>query len=55
MLRARHAARMGGELLRFGVRTGLWWVPVMIPVLAIAALVIAAAHAVVPTVVYVFF
>jgi hypothetical protein len=55
MLVVRHVARMGAQLVRYGVRSGRWWMPLMVPVLAAAAVAVVAAKTVVPTVVYVFF
>lgn len=55
MIAVRHTLRMGRDLVRFGWRTGLWWLPVLVPVLAVAAIAIAAAKAAVPVALYVFF
>lgn len=55
MTRMRHAVRLLGDLALAGARTGRWWVPLLVPVLGLAALAVVAAHAVVPTVVYVIF
>lgn len=55
MTRLRHTLRLVGDLVLAGTRTGRWWVPLLVPVLALVALAVVAAHAVVPTVVYVIF
>jgi hypothetical protein len=55
MLLARHLVLMARDLTMSAARSGLWWVPIVVPVLAVAALVIALAKVAVPTVVYVFF
>lgn len=55
MLLIRHVFHMAAHLFRFGTRSGLWWVAVMIPLLALAALLMATAKTVVPTTLYVFF
>ncbi len=55
MLLVRHGMRLAKQLGLFGARSGLWWVPVMVPLLAIAAVAIATAKAAVPVALYVFF
>lgn len=55
MILLRHSLQLAGNLLLAGVRTGRWWMPVLVPLLAVAAVVITTAKVVVPTVVYVFF
>ena len=55
MLLARHVARLGWQLLVTAGRTGLWWLPIIVPALALAAFVVATAKVVVPTAMYVFF
>ena len=54
-LAAKHVARMVRELLLWASRSGLWWLPILVPAMAVAALAIATAAVVVPTAVYVFF
>jgi hypothetical protein len=55
ILLARHTVRLLAQLVLAGARTGRWWMPILVPLLALAALLIAATKVVVPTAVYVFF
>jgi hypothetical protein len=55
MLLARHAVRLWAELFRSAARSGLWWMPIVVPLLGLAALAVVTAKVVVPTAVYVFF
>lgn len=43
------------DLLRYTVRTGRWWFPFAVLVLAVGAALAATAHVTVPTVVYALF
>lgn len=52
---ARHAARFLADQVRYWFRTGSWWIPVGIVVLAIASVLAATAQVVVPHTVYVLF
>ena len=55
MLIARHIGLALRDLVMYVVRTGKWWLPVLIVVLAITATVVTVAKVVVPTVVYTLF
>jgi len=44
-----------GDLARYVGRTGRWWFPLVVVILAITVAVIAAGQAVVPTAVYTLF
>lgn len=55
MRRARGVARFTGDLVRYGARTGRWWVPVVTVVLGVAALLVVLVKVAAPTVVYTFF
>ena len=52
---ARHVLAMSGNVLRQAIRSGNWWLPIVIALLALAAIVAATAKVVVPTTVYVLF
>lgn len=52
---AKYAARCVRDLAAYTVRTGKWWFPLLIVVLAVTATVVTAAKVVVPTVVYTLF
>ena len=51
----RHAVLMTGHLLGSAIRVGRWWMPVVVPALALAAALLVAVKVTVPTLVYVFF
>lgn len=51
----RNVAIMVANVLRQAVRSGNWWLPIVIALLALAAVVAATAKVVVPTTVYVLF
>jgi len=51
----RNVVSMAVNLLRQAVRSGNWWLPIVIALLAIAAVAAATAKVVVPTTVYVLF
>lgn len=51
----RSAARMVIDLAQYSLRTGRWWLPAILVVLAVAAVTAAAIQAVVPTLVYALF
>lgn len=51
----RHALRVAADLILYGRRSGLLWLPLLVVVLAIASLVVLAVKAVVPAVTYVLF
>ena len=51
----RHARGFAGDLSRYTVRTGRWWFPLVLVVLAAGAVVAAVVKVAVPTVVYVLF
>ena len=55
MLLVRHVALTIRDLVMYVLRTGKWWLPVLIVVLAITATVVTVAKVVVPTVVYTLF
>ena len=55
MLAVRHAVRMGADLVAFGVRTGRWWFPIALVLLAVGALLAFTAKVVVPSATYVLF
>lgn len=54
-MRVRHIGRLVRDLVLYTVRTGRWWFPALIVVLAVTAVVVTAAKVVVPTVVYTLF
>ena len=51
----RHAGTFAADLSRYTLRTGRWWFPVVVLLLAVGAVVALTAKVVVPTVVYVLF
>jgi hypothetical protein len=51
----RHLWRMVTDLFTYSVRTGRWWLPVVVVMLAVAAALVAFVKVAVPTAVYVFF
>lgn len=51
----RRAGVLVADLSRYSVRTGRWWFPVVVVLLAVGALVAATVKVVVPTAVYVMF
>ncbi len=51
----RHGARLGRDLVVYGVRSGRWWVPVLVVVFAIAAVLALTAQTVVAPTLYVLF
>ncbi len=51
----RAAARTMGDLGVYGWRTGRWWLPVLVVLLAVTAAVVGVVQAAVPTVVYTLF
>lgn len=51
----RHVFVGIADLIRYTTRTGAWWFPVVVVVLALGAFLAATAHVAVPTVVYVLF
>ncbi len=51
----RQSLRFVRDLFSYGYRSGRWWIAVMIPLLAAAAIAVAVAKAAVPTIVYAFF
>jgi hypothetical protein len=55
MMALRHGLGMAVDLVRYVWGTGRWWIGVLIPGLAIASALIAAAKLAVPTIVYAFF
>ena len=55
MILIRYAGRSFRDLVMYTVRTGKWWFPVLIVVLAVTATVVTAAKVIVPTVVYTLF
>lgn len=52
---ARNTIRFASDLVRYAARSGRWWIAVIIPTLAVAAIAVSAAKVAVPTVVYAFF
>lgn len=54
-LLAVHVVRAVNDLFRSGTRSGRWWLPAVILVLATAAVLAAAVQVAVPSTVYVFF
>ena len=55
MLRIRYFFRTLSDLGFYTVRTGRWWVPLLMILLAVTATLVTAAKVVVPTVVYTLF
>ncbi|MFN8016892.1 MAG: DUF5989 family protein [Acidimicrobiales bacterium] len=55
MLVIRHIGRAVRDLAAYVVRTGRWWMPLLLILLAITSVVVTAAKVVVPTVVYTLF
>lgn len=55
MLRLRYGALAVRDLAMYVVRTGRWWLPVLVITLAVTAVLVTAAKVVVPTVVYTLF
>ena len=55
MMFARHLAIQFRTVGRYTVRSGRWWIPVMVLVWSLAALLIITAKAVVPYAVYTLF
>ena len=51
----RHAAILLADIVLHAARSGRWWLPVVIIVLAVATIVAVTAKVVVPTTVYVLF
>ncbi len=51
----RAAARTVTDLGLYGWRTGRWWLPVLVVLLAVTAAVVGTVQTVVPTVVYTLF
>ena len=51
----RHAGTFAADLSRYTLRTGRWWFPVVLLLLAAGAFVALTAKVVVPTAVYVLF
>ena len=51
----RHAGTFAADLSRYTLRTGRWWFPVVLVLLAVGAVVALTAKVVVPTAVYVLF
>lgn len=51
----RWCVRMIGDLAAYALSTGRWWVPVVVVLLAVSAVVVAAVKVAAPTAVYVFF
>jgi hypothetical protein len=48
----RYAGTLLANLLRFGARSGRWWVPTIIVLLAVASVLVIAIKVVVPATVY---
>lgn len=55
MRSARLLARMAGDLLSWGWKSGNWWIPVVAFLLGVAGLAAGAAQVVVPKVAYALF
>lgn len=55
MILVRSIGSMASNIVRQAIRSGNWWLPVVIVLLAVTALVAATAKVVVPTAVYVLF
>lgn len=55
LITPRHLRRFAGDLGLYGFRSGRWWLAVMVPLLAVAAIAVTAVKVAVPTVVYAFF
>lgn len=55
MMFVMYLGRTARDLGAYTVRTGKWWFPLLIVVLAVTATVVTAAKVVVPTVVYTLF
>lgn len=55
MLALRHAGRTAVDLVLYAVRSGRWWMPVLLIVIIVASLVAATAKVVVPTAMYTLF
>jgi hypothetical protein len=55
MLALRHAGLAVRDAIAYVARTGRWWMPLLVLVLAIVATVVTVAKVVVPTVVYTLF
>ncbi|QXC62426.1 hypothetical protein KSP35_06390 [Aquihabitans sp. G128] len=55
MLAIRHAGRFLVDLGAFAVRSGRWWIPVLILVLVVATALSSTAHVAVPVVTYTLF
>jgi hypothetical protein len=55
MLFVRHLARQGIDLVAYGARTGRWWFPMVLLLLAVGAVLAITAKAVIPSATYVLF
>lgn len=55
MRAVRHGLRMIADLVLFGVRTGRWWFPVALVLLAVGVVLAFTAKVVVPSATYVLF
>lgn len=53
--RVGHTRRLVGDLGVYALRTGRWWMPVVVLLLVVTALVVVTAKVVVPTAVYTLF
>ncbi len=55
MLKLRFTGRAVADLARYAVRTGHWWMPLLVVVLTVATIAAAVTQTVVPTAVYTLF
>jgi hypothetical protein len=55
ILAVRHAASLLRDLCLYAIRSGRWWVPLVIVVLVVASVLVATAKAVVPVATYTLF
>lgn len=55
MLMVRHGVRMVGEFIAWARSSGRLWIPLLLPMIVIAAMVVASSKVVVTTIVYTLF
>lgn len=55
MIVLRHAGRLFGDLVLFGVRSGRWWISALIVILIVVSVLVVTAKAVVPVATYTLF
>lgn len=55
MLAIRHVGRTLADLVLYAVRSGRWWLPVLVVVIIAAVVVASTANVVVPTAMYTLF